>query len=414
MSSVRLVRCPFCSRRFNVTDVAAGTRLRCGYCTAVLVVPASSSRPLLRFRPTRRGLLISGASAAAIALLALGVSWLLRPPAPAPAEPAVAAVPPAVPPGGESRPPNDPNVFDELSLRKQEIIEEFGNGVLWYSGVKPYLVALEPSPRYLEDQLIQDYAGRLETLHTAFRREFADPLGLEKVDAVMPVIVLNSRQSFDRYFEKRDRRRLSAAIKGIYEYDRRRVVVYHDFNVPFEVLFHEGAHQLMHYFALRESNGEVRRLQGGTYWFQEGLGTYFEGFRRAPDGSVTIEVGSNAGRLATLKQTLAQRGMKDFIPLSVLAGMSVSEFWDWYELGMQREPEETTRKAQLYYAESWAFLHFLRHQGGELRSVFDEYFKAELGGRGRKDVFERMLRERTGYELSDLNQRFVDFILALK
>jgi hypothetical protein len=278
--------------------------------------------------------------------------------------------------------------------------------------VKPYLVALEPSPRYVEDQVIQDYGRRLETLFVAFRREFAEPLGLEPVDDVLPVIVLNSRQSFDRYFQARGGRQMSAAIKGIYEYDRRRVVVYHDFNVPFEVLFHEGAHQLVHYYALRESGG--RRPSGGTYWFQEGLGTYFEGFRRAPDGRVTIEVGSNAGRLATLKQTLAQRGMKDFIPLSVLAGMSVDEFWDWYERGMQREPEETTRKAQLYYAESWAFLHFLRHQGGELRSVFDEYFRAELAGRGRRQVFEAMLRERTGYELSDLNQRFVDFILALK
>ena len=266
--------------------------------------------------------------------------------------------------------------------------------------------------RYPEDQLVEDYGRRLETLHTAFRHEFGEPLGLAPVDGVLTVVVLSSRQSFDRYFQARDRRQMAPAIKGIYEYDRRRVVIYHDFNVPYEVLFHEGAHQLVHYYALHETDG--RRALGSTYWFQEGLGTYFEGFRRAADGRVTIEVGSNAGRLATLKQTLAQRGMKDFIPLTVLVGMSVDEFWEWYERGMAREPEETVRKAQLYYAESWAFIHFLRRQDGDLRAVFQDYFRAELGGRGHKDLFERMLRERTGYELSDLNQSFVDFILALR
>ena len=38
-----LVRCPFCTKRFNITGISPGTRLRCGGCQAVLTVPGSGS-----------------------------------------------------------------------------------------------------------------------------------------------------------------------------------------------------------------------------------------------------------------------------------------------------------------------------------------------------------------------------------
>ena len=60
----------------------------------------------------------------------------------------------------------------------------------------------------------------------------------------LPVIVFNSRGSFDRYFLERDKRRMADSIKGIYEYDRRRIVVYQDANVPYEVLLHEDKSRL--------------------------------------------------------------------------------------------------------------------------------------------------------------------------
>jgi hypothetical protein len=93
--------------------------------------------------------------------------------------------------------------------------------------------------------------------------------------------------------------------------------------------------------------------------------------------------------------------------------MTVDEFWDWYEQGQAQEPEETTRRAQLYYAESWAFITFLRHRA-PLREILHEVLRAEITGRPLKDLFERLLRERTGLELADLNQEFVDFILRLR
>jgi hypothetical protein len=129
---------------------------------------------------------------------------------------------------------------------------------------------------------------------------------------------------------------------------------------------------------------------------------------------IRIDPGVNHGRLPTLKQTLVQNGRKDFIPLAVLVGMTVDEFWQWFEKGQATDPEETTRKAQLYYAESWAFVHFLRQSGGNAQRLLNEYFLRELSARGGKQVFEDLLRDHLSMELSQLEEKFVDYILGLR
>jgi len=95
-------------------------------------------------------------------------------------------------------------------------------------------------------------------------------------------------------------------------------------------------------------------------------------------------------------------------------GMTVDEFWDWFERGMLTEPAEVTRKAQLYYAESWAFAHFLRQAGGNHRKVFDAYFRREISGTGSKAVFEELVRTELGVDLPQLEDQFVKYIQALK
>jgi hypothetical protein len=357
-------------------------------------------------------LLQVGGGVAAGLLVAFAAYFLIKPAGPVPAVPAPAAAKPAK--ADVAEPPAGPtkrvSIDDPESIIRQNIFDDFGTGMIINLTVKPYLVAVEPSERYVARDLTVPYAERLDALHTAFRREFGSPLGFPEVSEILPVIVLNSRESFDRYCERRDRKVLSSAIKGIYEYGRQRVVLYHDLGIPTEVLFHEGAHQLVHHHTLRGTK-DLRRTVS-TYWFQEGTGTYFEGFQRRPTGEITIDVSVNHGRLATLKQTLNQNGMADFIPLSVLVGMTVEDFWSWYE--RQSNEGQPLRKAQLYYAESWAFVHFLRQKGGNHRRVFDEYFRAETSGRGGKEVFEGLVRDHLRKDLSELEKEFVEYILSLR
>ena len=378
--SLRLVRCPYCARRFNVAGVVPGTRLRCGGCTAILTVPtagaAVSSKPRLS-----RALVFQIAGGVAAGLLAAVALWAaLRPGTPDPAPPPQADLAMVAPTPPQA--PLDPTPFvdDPVGRATQSIYWEFpGSQFIFNLHTKPYLIALERSDRFIPKELVEEYARRMETIHLAFRREVGDALGLPPVnDTLLKVVILNSRESFDRYCEKRDKKRMAPAIKGLYEYRERRILTYYDLSAPYEVLLHEGTHQLVHYYTLRETEG---RKIPTSYWFQEGLGTYFEGFRRKLDGEIVLDPGANSQRLPTLKQILLQQDRRDFIPLTMLVGMTVDEFWDWFERGMMTEPAEVTRKAQLYYAESWAFSHFLRQQGPSHRKVFDAYFR-----RDRKSV----------------------------
>jgi hypothetical protein len=107
-------------------------------------------------------------------------------------------------------------------------------------------------------------------------------------------------------------------------------------------------------------------------------------------------------------------GRRRFIPLSVLVGMTVDEFWEWYEKGIEADAAEATRKAHLYYAESWAFVHFLRQRGGGYAKTFDEYFRAEIGGEGGKRKFEELLKANLGMDLDVLQEKFVEYVLGLK
>lgn len=410
--SLRLVRCPYCARRFNVAGVEPGTRLRCGGCTAILTVPTAGASVSSRPRLTA-AILVQIAGGVAAGLVAAAGLWLaFRTPPPAPAIAMMAATdqPLAHPAPSE---PAGPFIDDPVSRDTQAIYREFpGSQFLFNLHAKPYLIALERSDRFIPKELIEEYARRMETIHLAFRRELGDALGLPPVnDTLLKVVILNSRESFDRYCEKRDKKRMAPAIKGLYEYRERRILTYHDLSAPYEVLLHEGAHQLVHYYTLRETEG---RKVPSSYWFQEGLGTYFEGFRRRIDGEILLDPGVNSQRLPTLKQILLQQDRRDFIPLAMLVGMTVDEFWDWFERGMMAEPAEVTRKAQLYYAESWAFSHFLRQAGPSHRKVFDAYFRREVSGTGSKAVFEELVRNELGLDLPQLEDQFVKYIQGLK
>jgi hypothetical protein len=412
--SLRLVRCPYCARRFNVAGIEPGTRLRCGGCTAILTVPsagASASRKP-RLSPALFFQVGGGIAAGLVAAVAL---WLaLRPSVPAPVRPAEPTARVNLP---APEPMVDPNrhiyIDDPVGRATQSIYQEFpGSQFILNLHTKPYLIALERSDRFIPKELVEEYARRMETIHLAFRREVGDPLSLPAVDdTLLKVVILNSRESFDRYCEKRDKKRMAPAIKGLYEYRERRILTYHDLSAPYEVLLHEGAHQLVHYYTLRETEG---RKVSSSYWFQEGLGTYFEGYRRRADGEITLDPGVNSLRLPTLKQILLQQDRRDFVPLTMLVGMTVDEFWDWFERGMMTEPAEVTRKAQLYYAESWAFAHFLRQAGGNHRKVFDAYFRREMAGTGSKAVFEELVRNELGVDLLQLEDQFVKYIQGLR
>ena len=85
---------------------------------------------------------------------------------------------------------------------------------------------------------------------------------------------------------------------------------------------------------------------------------------------------------------------------------------------MRKDPDLTRRRAQLYYAESWALVQFLRARGGKYVKVLDEYFVAEMEGQtlrsAPKELFENLVQKHLGKELALLEDEFVNYILSLR
>jgi hypothetical protein len=413
--SLRLVRCPFCGKRFNVAGVPGGMRLKCTSCTAVLSVPrtqrfAEPAAPIL----TRRSLVQIAAAVALSLAVAFALFLVLRPSRPAPERAAVAKEQPAPTPPKEERRTEPGTLFVDFDQRITDatlsLRREFGEGIFRYREERPFLVAMERGERYLTDEVIKEYAARLTELYGFFREEFSGTVKLGPVDEVLLVVILASRESYDTYTKRvNDGQDHSPQIRGVYEFTRRRIVMYHDPVAPFEVILHEGVHQLVDAYS-RVFNPGGRA--SSTQWFQEGLGTYFEGFRIV-QGQIIPDPSVNRSRLPALKQAAADPN-KTYTPLAALTGMSIDGFWSWFREQRKIDEVLATRKAQAFYAESWGLVYFLRSKGGPHRRAFDEYFRLELEGKGGKASFEQTIAKHLGISLEELEAQFLQYVRELQ
>ena len=404
--SVRLARCPFCGKRIDVSGVPEGTRLKCGSCAALLSVPRSSRSPRLSRGGIRRaGLQIAGALVVSFGL-ASALYWVIRPSKGSPD-----VVPPAAGPVVAQKPEpkkalSDPKYVDhDLGTQiKLDLRAEFGiDRFRFREDCRPFFVAVERGERYLADVVIKEYATRLGELYQYFRNEFKLP----PVDEVLPVLVLASRESYDAYRRRvNDGEEDPPQIRGVYEFTRTRIVTYHDPMANFEVILHEGVHQLVHHYTrrmTREGSGTT------TQWFQEGIGTYFEGFRRAEGMDPAV----NESRLRGFRHAVSDPNRALFTPINVLTGMTIDGFWNWYREQRRADEAIAARKTQAFYAESWALVYYLRSKGGNHRLAFDEYFQLELEGKGGKEGFERVIAKHLNLDLAELERELIDYIRSL-
>ncbi len=409
-----LVRCPFCDRRYNVTGIPTGTKVLCTACRAVLSVPAArqpAREPLWRrILPQSTSSQFVAALVAGL-LVASGAYVGLRLSRPAPAAPGetgpVAAAPFQPAPAG---PAEDRKTV--IGIIQQNLYSEFDSTRFLFHDAPPFLMAAEKSERVWMNGLFDYHKPALDLLYETFLREFREPLGLRDIRGeVLPVIIFTSRGSFDDYCRKAHGKIMPREIPGVYEYHNRRIVMVYDrAQAPLEVLMHEGTHQLVHFHTLERSEGR----KATYWWFQEGLGTYFESMRRGADGSLTTGADAHHGRIKVVRETLQLR-RDNFLPLSMLMGMTVDDFWrKWYrDTQDDKEQAERTETAQLAYGEACALVVFLRHgNNGRYRRVFDEYAALELRGEGSRSKFEEiLLKHFPDTDLGTLQGQFIDWVL---
>ncbi|MBI2930867.1 MAG: DUF1570 domain-containing protein [Planctomycetes bacterium] len=410
--AMSIVRCPFCDRRYNVTGIPSGTKVLCTSCRSTLTVPAlrRAARPVLwrRWLPHSSSAqltvgLFGGLTIATVAYLMLrapstpspdgqGKLWFLE------KRPSDAALWPI-----------DHRLSPEEQLDRftQSIYQEFPDNRFYvYKWTdSPFILALESSDRVSPGPIEAEFHRALSNLMRRFGEEFGAVLGPEEFREILPIVVFTSKVKFDEYLRKGNNAPLPPEVPGMYEYFKRRVVFLHARDgYPIEVLLHEATHQVMHYCFLRRRTDPDRRQ---SWWFQEGMATYFEQFRRNSVGLVEVDPAlTNSRRLDELKKAI-QQADPDLPPLYMLMNMDVEDVWK--QLGRKM------RFTQLSYGQAWALVHFLRHgEGGKYRRLFDDYLRHELEGQGGKDTFSRLLRDRFQMELQELEREIERYLVSLR
>ena len=421
-----LVRCPFCDRRYNVTGIPPGTKVLCTSCRTVLTVPGNRfvAPPSFwqRFVPR------SGAAQAASALLSglvlAAVSFVTLKEAQAP--PVAATPPAATPPAAPKATPIDSaSPLLRISPGAREFLLKFQSDPRFeiHVGRKfdPFVLVIEKPPDANPRRITNEFEILLPKLERTFMREFGDPLKLEPVGASeLPIVVYTRRESYDAWWESVYRKPPIKVIEGVFSYLERCVSLYYDVERETatpgrirEVVLHEAIHQLVDHYARRRIGDSDRR---GVWWFQEGLGTYFEGYTSAGN-DLALTLGGSTSRLPLLKE-LATTRMEEYqdVRIQSLVHWDVEAIWaDWLAQGTERDRAHQFRKLECAYAVSWGLVHFLCHaEEGKYRPLFVDYFKSELDGKGGWDELNRLLSlHHTGLSLQDLEKRFIEYIKGL-
>lgn len=128
----------------------------------------------------------------------------------------------------------------------------------------------------------------------------------------------------------------------------------------YHIIFHEYTH-----FLIRNNLGESKIPP----WFNEGLAIYYETFAIENDQTVTLG-GLQSNLLSLLKRN-------NLIPFETFFNI------DNYSLH-----EQGKDGVGLFYAQSWALMHYLKHGNGAARSAqLEEFLKLVMAGETSKEAF---------------------------
>ena len=420
-----LVRCPFCDRRYNVTGIPPGTKVLCTSCRTVLTVPGNRfvAPPPFWHRFVPR----SGAAQSACALfggliLAAVCFVTLKE---VQTSPAVATAPPEAPlPTAKAidTASTDLSPLLNVSDNLKSFISEFQRNprfeIYATEELKPFVLVGEKNDKANLPEIFSKFEELLPKLYRTFMKEFGDSLKLERLEvAELPIVFYTRRKSYDDWWRGVYRKPPIPEVYGVFSYLERRVSLHYDLTLEAldsgrtrEVLLHEAVHQLVDHYTRRRKTSD--RL--GAWWFQEGLGNYFEGYF-ATEGELTLTPGKTTARLPLARELVTTR-TEDFKPLKQLIVWDVEDIWtEWLALGSEQEREGQLRRLQCAYAESWALVHFLCHaEDGKYRPFFLDYFKSELEGQGGWEEFNRLLsRHHPGLDLIQLEEQFKEYIKKL-
>ena len=421
-----LVRCPFCDRRYNVTGIPPGTRVLCTSCRTVLTVPGNRfvAPPPFWHRFVPRSGLAQTASALCGGLILAVVCFVALKEAQNQSTAPLASVPPANADATPSK--QDPKSYYLASVGDdvRRLISTYENDpnyqIYKSDALTPFVLVGEKNEKANLPDIFAKFEDLLPKLYRTFMKEFGDSLNLERIDGYeLPIVFYTERTSYDAWWKRVYGTSSISDVLGVFSYMERRVSLYYDLTLDRidsgktrEVLLHEAIHQLVDHYTRKRQKSEGL----GAWWFQEGLGCYFEGYYLAA-GEVTLAPGKMTSRLPLARELMAKpENESDYVPLEKLMVWTVDAIWkNLSDNASIEEKERQVRTLKCAYAEAWALVNFLCHaEEGKYRMFFVRYFLSELEGRGGSDEFDRLLSiHHPGEDMTILEAKFKEFLRKL-
>lgn len=259
----------------------------------------------------------------------------------------------------------------EMYILRQGLQKELGEDFFEYD-LDPYYIAIQKG-NFAGEIVLADYGQILKHLYDTFYREYGEKLGLlEMKDLVVPVVIFKNRDEYMKHGGP-------AVARGHYQVGapetpsvQKRLVTYYDpTSEPYEVLFHEGIHQIS-YFAAHSRGKDLSR----AFWFVEGLAGYFEAFTRDSKGQIVF-FQPNSKYLAIVRKAL-----KD--------GKSMP--WkDYLKMGVPEVQSLPGPQLGLAYSLGWSIIYFFtNYENGKYREKWEQYFRAEVEGQASFDKLKEI------------------------
>ena len=418
-----LVRCPLCDRRYNVTGIPPGTKVLCTSCRAILTVPGNrfvAQAPFWARLVPRSGPAQAVCALLGGLLLATGSFFIMREaqsPGAAPVSPRDMGASPIVSPSPD---PTRDGFLANVTIQKDLPPEKYTYSYPKLGEESPFFLVGEKNLDVNLPLVLHSFEATLPKLAEAFKVEFGEPLGLPKIQpGTLLIVVYTRRETYEAWWRQAFANPPLRPVSGVYSYLERRVSLLYDRSLEQieagrtrEVLLHEAIHEIIDYYARQQKES----ARPGAWWFQEGMGTYFEGFIKTA-GGIKLDPEHGSSRLPMARELLAPTpaGQESrYRPLASLLTWNVDDIWkDWLGKSGTADNSAKMQKLEYAYAESWALVHFLCHaSNGLYRPFFLEYFRSELNGRGGWHEFRRLLeKSHPDLDLTQLENLFKDYIL---
>ena len=259
---------------------------------------------------------------------------------------------------------------------------------------KPYAFFVQASKEGRDEEIVEQVHDQLVQLKDAFVDYFDDFVELKttKEGKVIKVMLFRTLKDYQTYTRIKEPERDPTFSLAHYEPAAQMLCVplrlgpaggSDPEHTRREVMFHEGTHQLLHYYT-----DQPHLSAYGAMWSDEGVAEYFGGHRAEKDGKYLF------GKINSRIQSVArdQNDPKRRITFIQLLKWTRSDYF--------RERQENEREAteiHLHvYSQGWALVAFLNHyENGIYRKDFQSIMKQQIEtGDYGLPVFRRVFGDR--------------------